>query len=239
MGAEPDIYSLARMVFPDLAEKDGTYFASRTVPIRNSFEDDKPSAWSDQFRVRLVDQRVFTVEKRSYIAVLLSTSEVDDMGEPLLLAVFDRSQATPRLVDAIEVRLDRECRFAPGELLDIECTHHNSQQAYTLHRFLTVVAAASRVVPITEVSLLNQQGVCGASFEQTLALSSSSGQRVVAIRVKATTHPDDPRLQCKKPKLRKSIRYFSATFVREPITGRYRTFSRELDSLATWNQRNY
>jgi hypothetical protein len=237
-GEGPDAYSLVRLVFPDLQEKDGAYAASRTVPIRSSFDDDRPTAWQDQFQVRLVEQRVFAVENRRFIAVLLSTSDVDDTGNPPLLAVFDRSQTAVRLVDVVAVRLDRECRFGTGELLNIECTHHNSQLVYTFHRFLTVAARADRVVSIAEISLRNQQGVCGATFEQKLAVSATAGQRIVAFRVKAITHPDEPGLGCNKPKLRPSVRYFRATFAREPLTGRYKTFSKQLDSLATWNQKN-
>jgi hypothetical protein len=238
-GPDLDVQLFAKLVFPDLTVQDGTLIASRTVPVRSDFHDNNPTGWSDQFRVQVADQRAFKVEQKHYFAMLFTTGDVDDIWKPWLLAVFDRSGSAPRLVDAVQMRLDQECRFGSRELLGIECTYHNSQQARTFHRFLTVDASGKRIVPIAEIPLLNQQGVCGASIVETLTMNATTGQGIVAFRVKAVTHPDEPKLQCRKPRTRQRIRYFSATYLRDPISGRYRTLSKELDSLATWNQRNY
>ncbi len=235
---EPEVFQLLRLVFPDLTQKDGLNVATRSVPVRNDFRDDAPAAGEGEFTVQAVDLRPFSVAGKPYFAFLLTTTGADELGEPLLLAVFDReTPSSPKVVDVVEVRADRSCWLEPGDVLGIACSHHNSQQEYTYYRFVTV--SRGRAVPIAEIPLLNQQGVCGASFEQTLAVRSTQASRIVAFRVKAVIRPDEPGLGCRKPLTRQSIRYFTATYVRDPITGRYQTLSKELESLANWNQRNY
>jgi hypothetical protein len=154
-GATPEVTneSLLAVLFPDITpggEPNETLFGATALPVRRIDSDDAPTT----LEVSAVDYcsslRIPDGAATRYLLVAKVRGEKinDDEvfpGEAMLVAVFD---ATPKLLDVVDVQEDRESDVAWGEptsnigprarAIVAVSSHHNSSQNYESQTMLYV-----------------------------------------------------------------------------------------------------
>ena len=137
---------LLKQVVPDLALADGEATGTQVQPLRHiaeGFGGDPPA----NVAIRTVHTLALEAEGRRRLLVLahLGASE-DRVEETVVLALFDQ-EPSPKLLDAVDVGMDRFTSLGQPPLLRIgpkdeaivtTSSHHNSHQSYRTTALLAV-----------------------------------------------------------------------------------------------------
>ena len=184
---------LLKQVVPDLALADGEATGTQVQPLRHiaeGFGGDPPA----NVAIRTVHTLALEAEGRRRLLILahLGASE-DRVEETVVLALFDQ-EPSPKLLDAVDVGMDRFTSLGQPPLLRIgpkdqaivtTSSHHNSHQSYRTTALLAVQGGRFKL--IDTFSTLGDR-VCKGRDEvrnsQTLSFAAepSKGGRYHAIR---------------------------------------------------------
>jgi hypothetical protein len=239
---------LLKQVVPDLALANGEAAGTQVRPLRHiveGFGGDPPAS----IAIRTVDSLVLEAEGRRRLLVLahLGASE-DRVEETVVLALFDQGPS-PKLLDAVDVGMDRFTSLGQPPLLRIgpkdeavvtTSSHHNSSQSYRTTALLAVQGGRFKL--IDTFSTLGDR-VCKGRDElinsQTLSFAAepSKGERYDAIRATVIEGETVKAGACggKEGRARASSRRWSASY-RWSEAGQ--AFVRSSDALKNLEARN-
>lgn len=229
---------LAKVVAPDLAQVDGQYVGTVTLPVRSlPYPEDEPVIGLPLtfYSASAVN---FTSDGIDLIGLLLEADNPDSFGGEVL-AVFDPAHPDT-IIDLADVSSDQFTSFDEPTLLSlgarddgllVSSTHSNSSQGY---RQTSVIAMLNgRLTEMASVFTFNEN-YCGMRREQTPALApvTTDGDDRWApftITVTETTiaTSDCDSLDLVVP----GTRAVAATFMWTGETGNYRADSNALDDL--------
>jgi hypothetical protein len=239
---------LLKQVVPDLALADGEATGTQVQPLRHiaqGFGGDPPA----NVAIRTVHTLALEAEGRRRLLVLahLGASE-DRVEETVVLALFDQ-EPSPKLLDAVDVGMDRFTSLGQPPLLRIgpkdeaivtTSSHHNSHQSYRTTALLAVQGGRFKL--IDTFSTLGDR-VCKGRDElrnsQTLSFAAepSKGERYHAIRATVIEGETVKAGACggKEGRARASSRRWSASY-RWSEAGQ--AFVRSSDALKNLEARN-
>ncbi len=185
--------SLLKQVVPDLALANGEATGTQVRPLRHiaeGFGGKPPGA----IAIRTADALALEAEGRNHLLVLahLGASE-DRVEETVILALFDQGPS-PRLLDVVDVGMDRFTSLGKPPLLRIgpkdqavvtTSSHHNSNQSYRSTALMAVQQGRFKL--IDTFSTLGDRACRGRDElvnSQTLSFAAepSKGGRYHAIR---------------------------------------------------------
>ena len=111
-------FDLLKQVVPDLAENENSATGRSREPFRHivdGYGGDLP----DRIAISSLQVATFMVAGEARIAILADIGQLETtIEQPALLAVFDGGES-PKLIDAVEVGMDRDTSFAVPALVNI------------------------------------------------------------------------------------------------------------------------
>jgi hypothetical protein len=170
---------LARMVVPDLAEKDGAYVGSVPVAMRDLSGDAEAAAAPEATSLFNAAALEIHAGGKDRLLLLFDLGQAQDSAEGYApLALYDLG-GEPKLLDVANVASDRSTyfrdpgKFAIGAGDDAVTTmsmHFNSNQTYMTTDLITV--QDDRLALVDSIFTLDEQS---CAYERTQQLSFSSG----------------------------------------------------------------
>ncbi|MER8828399.1 hypothetical protein NKH73_18380 [Mesorhizobium sp. M0938] len=245
-GHEDKTYlDLARMIIPDLAaDKNGFYRGSRPVEMRHIEGSDSgglPPETSGLSNAAALDIKAGGKDR---LAMLFDLGSSSDSAEGFaVLALYDLA-GKPRLLDVVNVAVDRSTSFSePGKLpigpsddaIITLSTHFNSSQGYTSTPLILV--RDDRFELIDMIYTFNEN-LCAYTRTQELAFQTvADGQPYAAIKARVTdaTVPNGESCDDQAPKA--SSRDISLTYHWDRAA--YVKDSDALDKLAAENANRF
>ncbi|WP_062578155.1 MULTISPECIES: hypothetical protein [unclassified Rhizobium] len=169
---------LLQQVMPDLDDKGGGRLSKPLRHIASGYGGEPPMSL-DIGSLRVL---AFMAEGRRHIAVLTGIGSVEaTVEQPVLLAVFD-DEHNPKLLDAVDIGMDRDTSYGTPALVDIgrenealvtRSSHFNSSEG-----FATTALIMLQRSKLTLIDTFSTYGVrvCGASTQQVLGLEGRPTQ---------------------------------------------------------------
>jgi hypothetical protein len=238
---------LARMVIPDLAgDSDGFYKGGLPIEMRHIEGPD--SGGSPPETSGLSNAGVLAVKAggKDRLAMLYDLGDSPDSAEGYaVLALYDVT-AKPKLLDAVNVAVDRSTYFRePGKLsvgtgddvLITMSTHFNSSQGYVITPLIMVRDGKFELI---DMIYTFDENLCAYRRTQDVAFQTiADGQPHAAIKVTVTdaTMPSDESCDEQPPKAQSHA--ISVTYHWDKKTSHYVKDSDALDKLAGENAKRF
>jgi len=246
--------ALLRQVVPDLArtapDKDGVTKVQGHLDkgLRHVAGGDNGGDPPDPIELGAVEVQRIRVDGRPRLVVLADLGHSDDrVAGTSVLALYDDA-AVPRLLDAVDVGMDRDTGFSEHERLKLGpaddavvtySEHFNSSQTYGFHT--VVFARHDRLALVTQVMTLSSR-MCGwqrteaPTFVVRPDQGRPYGEVAVSIRVETTR---DAGEDCGQPVPRPSVRTYRGAWRWDGRTGRWVGGSAALRQLDKQNQADF
>lgn len=220
-GRKDTIYlELARMIIPDLAaDKDGFYRGSMPIEMRHIEGPD--SGGSPPVTSGFSDAGVLQIKAggKDRLAMLFDLGSSSDSAEGFaVLALYDLA-SRPRLLDAVNVAVDRSTYFRdPGKLpigpsddaIITLSTHFNSSQGYVSTPLILVRDDRFELI---DVIYTFDESLCAYKRTQELAFQTiADGQPYAAIKATVTDATVPNGESCHEPAPEPSSRDISVTY---------------------------
>lgn len=210
---------LARMVIPDLADKDGFYRGSMPIQMRHIEGPD--SGGSPPEASGLSDTGVLAIKAggKDRLAMLFDLGSSSDSAEGFaVLALYDLA-GKPRLLDAVNVAVDRSSYFRdPGKLaigpnhdaIITLSTHFNSSQGYVSTPLILVRDDRFELI---DMIYTFDESLCAYRRTQELAFQTiADGQPYATIKATVTDATVPNGESCDDPAPEASSRDISVTY---------------------------
>ena len=238
---------LARMVIPDLSG-DGGGFYKGGLPIEMRHIESPDGGGSPPETSGLSNAGVLPVKAggKDRLAMLYDLGDSPDSAEGYaVLALYDVT-AKPKLLDAVNVAVDRSTYFRePGKLsvgagddvLITMSTHFNSSQGYVITPLIMVRDDKFELV---DMIYTFDENLCAYRRTQDVAFQTiPDGQPYAAIKVTVTdaTAPSDESCEEQPPEAQSHA--ISVTYHWDKKTSRYVKDSDALDKLAGENAKRF
>lgn len=235
---------LVRLIVPDIAAAGSGYQGHRLIDLRHVGEDWQPATPPDPIELG----RLSSVPlKDGRLLLLADLGQSEDSVEGLMpLALFEVGGAA-KLLDVIDVGLDRDTSFEEtpvtdlggGDLALTRSSHFNSSQNYVSNTLLLV--RGDKITEIDTVFTFNDQG-CSFERRQVPTFKAAPGKGPglsdILVTVVETTKPsgedcgDEPAVQAGR-------RVISATYRWDAGPMRYMPDSSALERLAKENSERF
>ncbi|RWF69438.1 MAG: hypothetical protein EOS26_25325 [Mesorhizobium sp.] len=236
---------LARMVIPDLAaDKDGFYRGSMPIEMRHIEGPD--SGGSPPVTSGFSDAGVLQIKAggKDRLAMLFDLGSSSDSAEGFaVLALYDLA-SRPRLLDAVNVAVDRSTYFRdPGKLpigpsddaIITLSTHFNSSQGYVSTPLILVRDDRFELI---DMIYTFDESLCAYKRTQELAFQTiADGQPYAAIKATVTDATVPNGESCDEPAPEPSSRDISVTYNWDGTA--YVNGSDALDKLAGENANRF
>ena len=237
---------LARMVIPDLAlNADGFYHGGLPIEMRHI---EGPDSGGSPPESSLPNAGVLAIKAggKDRLAMLYDLGDSPDSAEGYaVLALYDVT-AKPKLLDAVNVAVDRSTYFRePGKLsvgagddvLITMSTHFNSSQGYVITPLIMVRDDKFELVDMISTF---DENLCAYRRTQDVAFQTiADGQPYAAIKVTVTdaTAPSDESCDEQPPEAQSHA--ISVTYHWDKKTSHYVKDSDALDKLAGENAKRF
>lgn len=240
-------FDLARRFVPDL-QPDGMAWTGHTLDETYAQDWELETAWPDGIGMDGVETVAFERDGKQRLAILFGLAPATDTAEtPTILALY-ALEDRPRLIDAIDVGLDRDNGFAEpaiqtlsdgAALIATESSHWNSSQSYRITNL--VLAEADKLTTVDEVLTLSER-YCGLNRTQTPAIAvepGAAGKRAaIHVSVRVTEEKVDEACD-EPPPAPAPERLVSVTYRWNDQTGTYMPDSQALEALAKENEERF
>lgn len=240
-------FELARRFVPDL-QPDGMAWTGHTLDETYAQDWELETEWPDGIGMDGVETVAFERDGKQRLAILFGLAPATDTAEtPTILALY-ALEDTPRLIDAIDVGLDRDNGFAEpaiqtlsdgAALIATESSHWNSSQSYRITNL--VLAEADKLTTVDEVLTLSER-YCRLNRTQTPAIAvepGASGKRAaIHVSVRVTEEKVDEACD-EPPPAPAPERLVSVTYRWNDQTGTYMPDSQALEALAKENEERF
>ncbi|RWC31933.1 hypothetical protein [Mesorhizobium sp.] len=238
---------LAKMVIPDLAaDKDGFYKGGLPIGMRHI--EGPGSGGSPPETSGFSDAAVLAIKAggKDRLTVLFDLGDSPDSAEGYaVLALYDIT-AKPKLLDAVNVALDRGTYFRePGKLSvgandDVLITmsaHFNSDQNYVITPLIMIRDDKFELI---DMIYTFDENLCAYSRKQDVAFQTiADGQPFAAIKVVVTDATVLNGESCDDAPPRPESHEISVTYHWDKKTSRYAKDSDALDKLAGENAKRF
>ena len=246
--------ALLRHLVPDLARTDPQAAGPAQIeghlakPLSHVAGADNGGDAPDPVVLGTVEMQRIKVGGRPRLLILADLGHSDDrVAGTSVLALFDDAPV-PRLLDAVDVGMDRDTGFSERERLTlgpgddavvVYSEHFNSLQTYGFHT--VVFARRDRLAMVAQVFTLSSR-MCGwqRTEDPTFTVRPDPGrpygQVSVAIRVAVTREPDE---DCGQPVPRASARTWRGAWRWDGRRGRWAGGSAALDRLDKQNRADF
>lgn len=190
---------LLKQVVPDLSA-DGTSTSGRfAVPPRHIAEGygGEPLGSLD---IGMLEVLTFMVDGRSHIAILTGIGSVEaTVEQPTLLAVFDDGKVV-KLLDAVDVGMDRDTSFGEPALVNIgkksqalvtRSSHFNSSESFET---TTLILLQDSKLKLVDTFSTYGARTCGAATRQALTFEErpgGTGYSGILATIRESTTPTD------------------------------------------------
>ncbi|MER9300533.1 hypothetical protein NKI38_29265 [Mesorhizobium sp. M0621] len=238
---------LARMVIPDLAaDKDGFYRGGRPIEMRHIEGPDSGGSPPETSGFSNAAVLAIKAGGKDRPTMLFDLGASPDSAEGYaVLALYDIA-AKPKLLDAVNVALDRSTYFRqPGKLSagasdDVLITmsaHFNSSQNYVITPLIMVRDDKFELI---DMIFTFDENLCAYSRKQDVAFETiADGQPYAAIRVTVTDATVMSGERCDGEPRRPESHAISVTYRWDKKTSRYAKDSDALDKLAGENAKRF
>lgn len=238
---------LARMVIPDLAaDKDGFYRGGLPIEMRHIEGPDSGGSPPETSGFSNAAVLAIKAGGKDRLAMLFDLGDSPDSAEGYaVLALYDIT-AKPKLLDAVNVALDRGTYFRePGKLSvgandDVLITmsaHFNSSQNYVVTPLIMI--RDDKFEPIDMIYTFDEN-LCAYSRKQDVAFQGiADGQPYAAIKVTVTDSTVLNGESCDDTPPRPESHEISVTYHWDKKTSRYTKDSDALDKLAGENANRF
>lgn len=244
--------ALLRQVVRDLAHADtgggGAIAGHLDKPLRHVAGGDNGGDAPDPVALGTIEVQRIKVGGRPRLAILADLGHSDDrVAGTSVLALYDDAPV-PRLLDAVDVGMDRDTAFSEHERLKLGpgddavvtySEHFNSSQTYGFHT--VVFARRDRLAMVAQVFTLSSRG-CGwqRTEDPVFSVAPASGRPYgalkVAVRV-ATSRTDDG--DCGQPVPKASVRTYRGAWRWDAAKSRWAGGSAALERLDKQNQADF
>ncbi|RVA88934.1 hypothetical protein EN910_26755, partial [Mesorhizobium sp. M7A.F.Ca.CA.004.01.1.1] len=238
---------LARMVIPDLAaDKDGFYRGGLPIEMRHIEGPDGGGSPPETSGFSNAAVLAIKAGGKDRLTMLFDLGDSPDSAEGYaVLALYDIT-AKPKLLDAVNVALDRGTYFRePGKLSvgandDVLITmsaHFNSSQNYVITPLIMI--RDDKFEPIDMIYTFDEN-LCAYSRKQDVAFQGiADGQPYAAIKVTVTDSTVLNGESCDDTPPRPESHEISVTYHWDKKTSRYTKDSDALDKLAGENANRF
>ncbi|MCQ8871430.1 hypothetical protein NP945_06300 [Mesorhizobium sp. LMG17149] len=238
---------LARMVIPDLAaDKDGFYRGGLPIEMRHIEGPDSGGSPPETSSFSNAAVLAIKAGGKDRLTMLFDLGDSPDSAEGYaVLALYDIT-AKPKLLDAVNVALDRGTYFRePGKLSvgandDVLITmsaHFNSSQNYVITPLIMI--RDDKFEPIDMIYTFDEN-LCAYSRKQDVAFQGiADGQPYAAIKVTVTDSTVLNGESCDDTPPRPESHEISVTYHWDKKTSRYTKDSDALDKLAGENANRF
>jgi hypothetical protein len=240
------VLDLVRLVAPDIAVTDGVARGNHLVQMRYVSGGDEVPPSPTGFEVSGISAIDVRSGGKDRVAALIEPGQVADTDEPLaVLALFDVS-GTPRLLDAVDVALDRDTSLVESGRLDLgagtdailtRSSHFNSSQGYAATAL--VLLKDDRFELIDTVYTFDEN-VCSFERRQETAFKAvpkAGGMADIAATVTETTMPRDEGCDGEVPPA--GTRTIAVTYGWDAASSRYEPDSDAFEVLARENETRF
>ena len=240
-------FDLAKMVVPDLAAgADGFYRGSAPLEIRDLSGDDGGGSAPDT--IELPNAAVLPVRAggADRLAMLFDMGQAQDSAEGFaVLALYDLA-GKPRLLDAVNVAIDRSTSFRePGKLaldpgndaLITMSTHFNSNQGYAGTQLILV--RGDRLEPVDTIYTFDENE-CAYRRTQDISFRTADDEKpYAAIKATVTDATAPSGESCDGPAPEAVSQDISVTYHWDRAKSRYVPDSDAFETLATENAKRF
>ncbi|SDA94846.1 hypothetical protein [Mesorhizobium qingshengii] len=237
---------LARMVIPDLsADKDGFYKGGSPIDMRHIEGPDSggsPPEASSLPNAALLDIRAGGKDR---LAMLFDLGDSPDSAEGYaVLALYDIT-AKPRLLDAVNVAVDRSTYFRdPGklsvspndDLLITMSTHFNSNQGYVSTPLIMVRNDRFELI---DMIYTFDENLCAYKRTQDIAFQPIADKPYAAIKATVTDATMPSGESCDEAPPKASSHKISVTYHWDKKTSRYVKDSDAFERLSAENAKRF
>ena len=237
---------LARMVIPDLsADSDGFYKGGSPIDMRHIEGPD--SGGSPPEASSLPNAAVLDIKAggRDRLAMLFDFGDSPDSAEGYAaLALYDIT-AKPRLLDAVNVAVDRSTYFRdPGklsvspndDLLITMSTHFNSNQGYVSTPLIMVRNDRFELIDMIHTF---DENLCAYKRTQDIAFRPIAGKPYAAIKATVTDATMPSGESCDEAPPKASSHKISVTYRWDKKTSRYVKDSDAFERLSAENAKRF
>ena len=239
---------LLKQVIPDLAEDpaSGKAQGHLKAPIRHLAGPSSDESPPDPVEAQFIEVQRIRAGGRPRILVMADLGPAQDsVSSYTLLALFDDA-ATPRLLDVVDVGLDRDTSFSgqakrrlgPGDDAVVTYSEHfNSSQTYS--SWMVAYVRRDRLALAAKVFALSSRE-CGWERLETPTFTThpdpgrALGRIDVVVREARTR---DTEAGCDQPPPKAYVRFWRASYRWDAPRQRYVTHSHDLERLAKRNGR--
>lgn len=240
-------FDLARMLIPDLkAGANGFYDGSAPIGMRDILGDDEGG--SPPETTSLSNAAVLTVKTggKDRLAMLYDLGQAQDSAEGFaVLALYDLT-GKPRLLDAVNVAVDRSTSFhEPGKISIADgddavvttSTHFNSNQGYV--GTMLIMIRKDRFHLIDAIYTFDEN-YCAYRRTQNLAFKSLGGHKPFApIRATVTDATVPSKESCEEAPPKATSRDISVTYRWDRAKSRYIRNSDAFEKLSAENEKRF
>lgn len=240
------VLDLVRLVAPDAVVADGVARGTRLVQMRYVSGGDEVPPSPTGFAISgiiAIDVRSAGKER---LAALIAPGSLENTDDPIaVLALFDIS-GTPRLLDAVDVALDRDTSLVDGgrlvlgsgtDALLTRSSHFNSSQGYASTALILVKDDRFELI---DTIFTFDENVCNFERRQDAGFKpvpKAGGMADIAAAVTETTVPRDEACEGETPPA--GIRTVAVTYRWDAATGRYKPDSDAFELLARENETRF
>ncbi len=239
-------FDLARSFVPDL-QPDGMGWTGHALDAKLSKRLDLETDWPEGLAIDGVETVTFGSGTNRRLAVLFDFGPLSEEPlAPAILALYS-AEREPRLLDAVDVGLDRETGLVSPVVLDLgdgaqalvsESSHWNSNQTYRTTSI--VLADTDRLQNIDDILTLSER-YCGLNRLQEPAISvepEKAGGRA-AIQVEVKIYDEKVEESCDTQVTPSETRTVSVLYRWNSETKSYRPDSQDLEKLAEENEKRF
>lgn len=241
---------LLKEAVPDLADNaaDKQTEGHLAKPLRHIAGDKEGGDPPDPVVIGSLEAVTLQSGGQPRLALLVDLGHTDDrVAGTSLLALFDDAKV-PRLLDAVDVGMDRDTGFSEHERLRLGpgddalitySEHFNSNQTYGFHS--VIFARRNRLTLLAQIFTLSDRN-CGWQRTQTPTFTvrpdppGSYGRLEVAVKVARTR---DATETCDTPPPRPFVHTYRGSWRWDGRHGRFVGATAELDRLDKLNQANF
>lgn len=235
---------LARTFVPDLAA-DGMSWQGHSLDESFASRFELDTEWPDGLTLGGVESVAVSSGNVKRLAVLFDFGPFSDVPQaPAILALYERGESL-RLIDAVDVGLDRETSFSDPATFDlgggasalvVRSDHWNSSQSY---RATSLMLATGRGLAPIDTILTFSERLCGLSRTQEPKVAVDKTDKMAALRVEVLIREEKVEESCDEAPSPRPERTVSVTYRFDARTGTYEPDSDAFAVLARENEERF